>query len=185
MSLNYEFIAKAISNGKKLKKLFPVDNVNLLSEYKVSNFIGSEQIPRLNMRGVNAKIPAAMFFKDYRFLYCYETGELSDYLPSEMIELYNDERKFQMSYDVSFFDTFLVIDVYPRTIDSEFIVLTPCVGDGLGDVFDGMLAKSHVVGLFSSMSANANLKVSFLLEVDQVLECFRRGEMRKKFLGIF
>ncbi|MBR9857496.1 MAG: hypothetical protein GYB38_07300 [Gammaproteobacteria bacterium] len=185
MNLNHEFIAEAISNGKKLKKLLPVDNINLLSEYKVSDFIGSEKIPRLNMRGTNARIPAAMFFKDYRFLYCYETDEFSDFLPSEMIELYNDKRKYQMSYNVSFFDTFIVIDVSHRTIDSEFIVLTPCLGDGLGNVFNGMLVNSHVVGLFSLMSENANLKVSFILEVDQILECFRKGEMRKKFLGIF
>lgn len=92
---------------KTVKELIGA-KARFLSEYRMTNYVGSAQINEITLDGTRCKVSASNFFKDKAELLVTIEGE-----------------EYNKAFNVVLFDTFIVIEVAPYTLDTEFLVLVP------------------------------------------------------------
>lgn len=105
--LRRQKLEKATRGRKTVKELIGA-KARFLADYRMTNYVPSAQINDITHDGVRCKTPASVFFRDKAGL---------------LIAIAGDE--CNKPFDVILFDTFIVIEVAPRTLETEFLVLVP------------------------------------------------------------
>lgn len=105
--LHQEKLDKTIRRRKMVRKLIGA-GARFLADYRMANYVTSAQIFEIMLDGARCKAPASIFFRDKAgLLMTIEGGE------------------YNKPFDVVLFDTFIVIEVAPGTLETEFLVLVP------------------------------------------------------------
>ncbi|MFQ5995050.1 MAG: hypothetical protein ACE5K1_08130 [Acidiferrobacterales bacterium] len=102
-----ESVESAVRERRTIKELVG-DRARFLGEYRVTNHVKADQIGEIRIDGTRYKAPAATFFKD--------KGELLMTLEGDVVK---------KAYNVLLYDSFIVIEVAPRTQETNFLVLVP------------------------------------------------------------
>jgi hypothetical protein len=84
------------------------DRARFLADYRVANYVKSAQITDIKVDGVSAKAPASVFFRDRAVLLAEIEG-----------------KAYKQPFNVVLFDSFIVIELAPRTARASFLVLVP------------------------------------------------------------
>ncbi len=93
---------------RELVKVLTGGKTRILTDYRLSNHVKSEQIDDVKLNGARRKMPAETFFKDKAELLLNVIGA-----------------KHGKTFNVVLFDSFIVIEVAPGTPQTEFLVLIP------------------------------------------------------------
>lgn len=126
-----------------------------LADYRLANYVTSNQIGEIALDGVRCKAPASTFFRDKaELLLTIEGGE------------------HNQPFDVLLFDTFLVIEMAPRTLETRYLVLVPNFENKSGSYVVGgtfgPLASASVTDTVSAVNQSAG-HANLLAEAGNVL----------------
>ena len=135
--LQQQRLDQAISNRRMVSELIGT-SARFLADYRLANYVKPDQIHEISLDGVPCKAPAATFFKD--------KGEL-------LLAIEGDD--YDQSIDVALFDTFMVIEVAPRTLITRYLVLIPNFENKSGSYVIGTtvgpLASASVIDTVSAI----------------------------------
>jgi hypothetical protein len=135
--LQQQRLDQAISNRRMVSELIGT-SARFLADYRLANYVKPEQIHEISLDGVPCKAPAATFFKD--------KGEL-------LLAIEGDD--YDQPIDVALFDTFMVIEVAPRTLTTRYLVLIPNFENKSGSYVVGTtvgpLASASVIDTVSAI----------------------------------
>ncbi|MFQ5759907.1 MAG: hypothetical protein ACE5HM_02920 [Acidiferrobacterales bacterium] len=136
-SLQQQRLDQAISNRRMVSELIGT-SARFLADYRLANYVKPDQIHEISLDGVPCKAPAATFFKD--------KGEL-------LLAIEGDD--YNQPIDVVLFDTFMVIEVAPRTLTTRYLVLIPNFENKSGSYVVGTtvgpLASASVIDTVSAI----------------------------------
>ncbi len=135
--LQQQRLDQAISNRRMVSELIGT-SARFLADYRLANYVKPGQIHEISLDGVPCKAPAATFFKD--------KGEL-------LLTIEGDD--YDQPIDVALFDTFMVIEVAPRTLTTRYLVLIPNFENKSGSYVVGTtvgpLASASVIDTVSAI----------------------------------
>lgn len=135
--LQQQRLDQAISNRRMVSELIGT-SARFLADYRLANYVKPDQIHEISLDGVPCKAPAATFFKD--------KGEL-------LLAIEGDD--YNQPIDVVLFDTFMVIEVAPRTLTTRYLVLIPNFENKSGSYVVGTtvgpLASASVIDTVSAI----------------------------------
>jgi hypothetical protein len=184
MTLKHELVLDAITKHRPLGKLFESAAGRLLDDYVVRDYVTNENIPEINLNGVQAKCPASSFFKGHQYLMPIDIQELLQHFDSQLVGEYHAQKRFPLEYTIHFFDTFIVAEIMPRSLRTEFVVVSP-PNQGGDEILGGLMASTAVTALFSAISQDPGAQLALYVKLDELLEYFRTGLGKKKRFGIF
>ena len=148
--LQQQKLDRAISSRRMVSELIG-KSARFLADYRLANYVRPDQIDEISLDGVPCKAPAATFFKD--------NAEL-------LLAIEGDD--YGQPIDVALFDTFIVIEVAPRTLITRYLVLIPNFGNKSGsyvvDTTMGPLASASVIDTVSAIQ-QSNGRADLLAEV--------------------
>ncbi|MDH3671692.1 MAG: hypothetical protein OES46_11070 [Gammaproteobacteria bacterium] len=128
---------QAISHRRMVSELIGT-SARFLADYRLANYVKPDQIDEVNLNGMPCKAPAATFFKD--------KAEL-------LLAIEGDD--YDQPIDVALFDTFIVIEVAPRTLITRYLVLIPNFENKSGSYVVGTtmgpLASASVIDTVSAI----------------------------------
>ncbi|MEE9595941.1 MAG: hypothetical protein V3V96_04110 [Acidiferrobacterales bacterium] len=128
---------RAISNRRMVSELIG-RSARFLADYRLANYVKPDQIDEISLDGVPCKAPAATFFRD--------NAEL-------LLAIEGDD--YDQPIDVALFDTFMVIEVAPRTLSTRYLVLIPNFENKSGSYVVGTtvgpLASASVIDTVSAI----------------------------------
>lgn len=152
--LQQQRLDQAISNRRMVSELIGT-SAHFLADYRLANYVKPEQINEVSLDGVPCKAPAATFFKDKAELLLAVEG--TDY---------------DQPIDVALFDTFIVIEVEPRTLITRYLVLIPNFENKSGSYVVGAtvgpLASASVIDTVSAVQ-QAKGQADLLVEAAHLL----------------
>ena len=135
--LQQQKLDQAISNRRMVNDLIGT-SARFLADYRLANYVKPDQIDEISRDGVPCKAPAATFFKD--------KAEL-------LLAIEGDD--YDQPIDVALFDTFVVIEVAPRTLITSYLVLIPNFENKSGSYVVGTsvgpLASASVIDTVSAI----------------------------------
>ena len=135
--LQQQKLDQAISNRRMVNDLIGT-SARFLADYRLANYVKPDQIDEISLDGVPCKAPAATFFKD--------KAEL-------LLAIEGDD--YDQPIDVALFDTFVVIEVAPRTLITSYLVLIPNFENKSGSYVVGTsvgpLASASVIDTVSAI----------------------------------
>ncbi len=105
--LRQDKLDEAIRRRRMVRRLIG-PRARFLADYRVSNYVTPAQIYEVTLDGARSKAPAPIFFSDKAGLLMTIEGS-----------------QYDKPFDVVLFDTFVVIEVAPRTLQTQFLVLVP------------------------------------------------------------
>ncbi|SDG83306.1 hypothetical protein [Nitrosomonas sp. Nm132] len=184
MFLTHELINDAITKKIPIKKLFNSSIDKLLDNYVVSDYVIADHIPEIILNGGPAKESARFFFEKYRFLAKFDISNIL--VKYDFVSQYDVHKKFPYEFLINFFDTFIVVEIAPSTLHTEYVLISPNNKSGdnsLGQVLDGLTAATSIMALFSNLNPGA--QVALHIKIGQLLEYLRSGVGKKKRFGIF
>ncbi len=76
---------------------------------------------------------------------------------------------------MQFFDTFIVIEILPYTLETEFLIITPSVIEN-SELFTAMESSATITSLFTALSSDPVAKLGLYLAIDHLLEYLRTGK---------
>lgn len=184
MFFEFDLINHAIIRKKPIKNLISSTIGDLLDDYVVSDYVTTEHIPEIICDGNSAKESARRFFKKYRYIAKLDISAiLIKYDFSSQYQLF---KKFPHEFSVNFFDTFIVVEIEPNTLDTEYVVISPQIKNGnnsLDQRLEGVTAAISITSIYSSL--NPGGLVALHVKIGELLEYLRSGHGRKKRFGIF
>lgn len=152
--LQQQKLDQAISNRCMVNELIG-KNARFLADYRLANYVEADQINEISLDGVPCKAPAATFFKD--------KAEL-------LLAIEGDD--YDQPIDVALFDTFVVIEVAPRTLITSYLVLIPNFENKSGSYVVGTsvgpLASASVIDTVSAIQQSKG-QASLLAEAAHLL----------------
>jgi len=184
MILKSELVQKAVSKQRPIGRLFKSVAGELLDDYKVSDYITSERIPEAKLVGMSVKRSAEFYFENHRLIMSLRIDDLLKYYDANFVKEYHAQKRFPHNFFVHFFDTFVVTEILPYSLHTEFLIIAPIVSDD-NDIIGGTMAGIAVVSLCHGITEVPNSQISLYVTVDQLLEYLRTGLGRRKFFGIF
>jgi hypothetical protein len=135
--LQQQKLDQAINNRRMVNDLIGT-SARFLADYRLANYVKPDQINEISLDGVPCKAPAATFFKD--------KAEL-------LLAIEGDD--YDQPIDVALFDTFVVIEVAPRTLITSYLVLIPNFENKSGSYVVGTsvgpLASASVIDTVSAI----------------------------------
>jgi len=145
---------RAISNRRMVSELIG-RSARFLADYRLANYVKPDQIDEISLDGVPCKAPAATFFRDNaELLLAIEGGD------------------YDQPIDVALFDTFMVIEVAPRTLSTRYLVLIPNFENKSGSYVVGTtvgpLASASVIDTVSAIQ-QSNGQADLLAEAINLL----------------
>ena len=139
--LQQQRLDQAINNRRLVSELIGT-SARFLADYRLANYVKSNQIEEMKLDGVPCKAPAATFFKDKAELLLAIEG--ADY---------------GQPINVALFDTFIVIEVAPRTLIAQYLVLIPNFENKSGSYVIGTtvgpLASASVIDTVSAIQQSS------------------------------
>ena len=148
--LQQQKLDRAISSRRMVSELIG-KSARFLADYRLANYVRPDQIDEISLDGVPCKAPAATFFKD--------NAEL-------LLAIEGDD--YGQPIDVALFDTFIVIEVAPRTLITRYLVLIPNFENKSGSYVVGTtmgpLASASVIDTVSAIQ-QSNGRADLLAEV--------------------
>jgi len=145
---------RAISNRRMVSELIG-KSARFLADYRLANYVKPDQIDEIRLGGVPCKAPAATFFRD--------NAEL-------LLAIEGDD--YDQPIDVALFDTFMVIEVAPRTLSTRYLVLIPNFENKSGSYVVGTtvgpLASASVIDTVSAIR-QSNGQADLLAEAVDLL----------------
>ncbi|MCH6582193.1 MAG: hypothetical protein IH808_04130 [Proteobacteria bacterium] len=145
---------RAISNRRMVSELIG-KSARFLADYRLTNYVKPDQIDEISVDGVPCKAPAATFFRD--------NAEL-------LLAIEGDD--YDQPIDVALFDTFMVIEVAPRTLSTRYLVLIPNFENKSGSYVVGTtvgpLASASVIDTVSAIQ-QSNGQADLLAEAVDLL----------------
>ena len=152
--LQQQRLDQAISNRRMVSELIGT-SARFLTDYRLANYVKPDQIHEISLDGVPCKAPAATFFKD--------NAEL-------LLAIEGDD--YDQPIDVALFDTFMVIEVAPRTLITRYLVLIPNFENKSGSYVVGTtmgpLASASVIDTVSAIQ-QSNGQADLLAEAVDLL----------------
>ncbi len=145
---------RAISNRRMVSELIG-RSARFLADYRLANYVKPDQIDEISLDGVPCKAPAATFFRDNaELLLAIEGGD------------------YDQPIDVALFDTFMGIEVAPRTLSTRYLVLIPNFENKSGSYVVGTtvgpLASASVIDTVSAIQ-QSNGQADLLAEAVDLL----------------
>jgi hypothetical protein len=135
--LQQQRLDQAISHRRMVSELIGT-SARFLADYRLANYVKPDQIDEVNLNGMPCKAPAATVFKD--------KAEL-------LLAIEGDD--YDQPIDVALFDTFIVIEVAPRTLITRYLVLIPNFENKSGSYVVGTtmgpLASASVIDTVSAI----------------------------------
>lgn len=135
--LQQQRLDQAINNRRMVSELIGT-SARFLADYRLANYVKPDQIDEIRLGGAPCKTPAATFFKD----------------KAELL-LAIEGRDYGQPIDVTLFDTFIVIEVAPRTLMTRYLVLIPNFENKSGSYVVGAtvgpLASASVIDTVSAI----------------------------------
>ncbi|GEM_PF-3620016 len=145
---------RAISNRRMVSELIG-KSARFLADYRLANYVKPDQIDEISVDGVPCKAPAATFFRDNAELLLAIEGD-----------------GYDQPIDVALFDTFMVIEVAPRTLSTRYLVLIPNFENKSGSYVVGTtvgpLASASVIDTVSAIQ-QSNGQADLLAEAVDLL----------------
>jgi len=184
MILNRELLNDAIGKKRPIRKLFKTDTGNLLDDYVVGDYVTTDKIPALERDGNGAKVSASSFFEEHQHLMRFEVDDILKTFDAGFVKDYHKQKRFPFEYTINFFDTFIVAEIMPSSLTTEFVVISPLNG-GQTELMNDVTAFTVVTTLCTATSREHGLQLALYINVDQLLEYFRTGLGKKKLFGIF
>lgn len=184
MFFEYDLIHDAISRKKPIKNLFNSTVDGLLDGYVVSDYVTTKHIPEIKLNGNPAKESARFFFKKYRYIAKLDIS--NTLIKYDFGSQYQLIKKFPYEFSVSFFDTFIAVEIEPDTLDTEYVVISPQIKNGnssLEQRLEGVTAAISIISIYSSL--NPGGLVALHVKIGELLEYLRSGHGKKKRFGIF
>jgi hypothetical protein len=130
-------------------------SARFLADYRLANYVKPGQIDEISLDGVPCKTSAATFFRD--------NAEL-------LLAIKGDD--YDQPIDVVLFDTFMVIEVAPRTLSTRYLVLIPNFENKSGSYVVGTavgpLASASVIDTVSAIQ-QSNGQADLLAEAVDLL----------------
>jgi hypothetical protein len=152
--LQQQRLDQAISNRRMVGELIGT-SARFLADYRLANYVKPDQIDEISLNGVPCKAPAATFFKD----------------KAELL-LAIEGTNYDQPIDVALFDTFIVIEVAPRTLITRYLVLVPNFENKSGSYVVGTtvgpLASASVIDTVSAIQ-QSNGQAGLLAEAVDLL----------------
>lgn len=189
MILDHGMIYSAITNRTSLKELFKGSGMGSFSDYIIKDYVMTEHIPAVHVNGSEtktAKLLPADFYPQHQY---FSSLDLHNILINYRYHgEYSKRKKFKQEFLIHFFDTFILIELIPGSLETEFLMLAPDIevgDDQLQDRLMGMLAASSVSSLYLSISPDPSAIIGFYLKLGELLDILETGRKRKKFLGLF
>ena len=152
--LQQQRLNQAISSRRMVSELIGT-SARFLADYRLANYVKSDQINEISLDGVPCKAPATTFFKD--------KAEL-------LLAIEGDD--YHQPIDVVLFDTFMVIEVAPRTLITRYLVLISNFENKSGSYVVGTtvgpLASASVIDTVSAIQ-RSNGEAGLLAEAADLL----------------
>jgi hypothetical protein len=106
-----------------------------LGDYRLASYVKSSQIEDVSVDGTRCKAPASVFFKDKASLL-----------------LTVDGKKYKKPFNVILFDSFIVIEIAPHSLETKFLVLVPNFESKTGSyVLDAASPDSSVLDTLNAL----------------------------------
>lgn len=186
MILDNDLLMDSISNQKLIGKLIMSSVGKLLDDYKVNDYVSTDKIPEIKLDGTLMKSPASSFFERYQYITSFEIDEILSLVPSEFANEFKAHKRFPFPHTVHFFDTFIVSEIMPYSLETEFLIISPDNKESEGlDFISGMFSGGAITALFSAIARDPGAQLALYIKIDQLLEYLRTGQGRKKLFGIF
>ncbi len=96
-----------MAKSKTVRELIGA-GARFLGDYRVANHVKADQVEDVTLDGVRCKAPASRFFRD----------------KAKLLTMIDGSRHGK-AFNVVFFDTFMVIEMAPGTLNTSFLVLVP------------------------------------------------------------
>jgi hypothetical protein len=154
-----------------------------LDDFIVSDYVTTENIPQINLNGIDVKAVPSIFFKDCQYLTSIDINEILEGTNDDFVTAYKDERIFPYDFSIHFFDAFIVVDIFPRSMKTEFLVVAPLRKKiGIAQIMPGMAASIAMTSIFSTISSDPMAQVALYMKLDKLSEYLRSGAGKKKIL---
>lgn len=187
MLMKHELVLDAITKSRPIGKLFNSTVGNLLDDYVVSDYVTTDNIPEIKLNGNHpAKLDAQSFFDKHQYLMPIEIGDTLKKF--DFVNEYREQQVFPFEFIVHVFDTFIVIEIMPSSLKTEFVLLSPpnkTGDDVLGGIVGGLVAATSVAAIFYAISKEPRAEVGLYIKFGQLLEYLRTGLGKKKRFGFF
>lgn len=183
MILGHELILDAITKKRPVGKLFKSAVRTSLDDYFVSDYVTTDNIPKIILDGNPAKLDPRSFFEKHQYRMPIKIdGILKKF---NYVKGYQTQKKFAFDFVAHFFDTFIVIEIMPNSLEAEFIVLSPPNKFDDDNFAEGLMASTSIMAFLHGLTGEPGAQVALYMKVDQLLEYLRTGLGRKKRFGIF
>ena len=143
----------------------------LLDDYVVADYITSENIPEITVDGEPERLSVDEFFDGHRHLMRIIPEEILSHFDEEIGNEYEKHTGFPYPFVLHFFDTFLVIEINPTTLETEFVVMAP-MRPGEDDMMAALRVSIAITALVSSV-ANSSSQLPMCVRADEILEHLR------------
>lgn len=187
MLLKHDLVLDAITKSRPIGKLFNSTVGNLLDDYVVSDYVTTDNIPEIKLNGNHpAKLDAQSFYDKHQYLMPIEIGDTLKKF--DFVNEYREQQVFPFEFIVHVFNTFIVIEIKPYSLNTEFVLLSPVHkygNDGLEAILAGLMAAASVTGIFYAISKEPRAEVGLYIKIGQLLEYLRTGLGKKKRFGFF
>lgn len=185
MILNQKLVHEAISKKLPTKKLINKESRLLLDNFFVQDYVVTEKIPVATLDGLKMKLPPVIFYEKYQYQGEIETNEITKRLEEESLQFYDSKLFFPYEFSIHLFETFIAVEILPRTMQTEFLILSPSIKESGNPLFDGTVSSLEMTAISAGLSSGPIAYLAVKAEIDNILEYLRTGLGKKKKFGLF
>lgn len=174
-SLDFDKVLAMIERKIPLVKDQGNQPTELLSKFKIVDYVSSAQIDPIKLNGILTTPSASSYFTKDGHLHMFDFNPASpakEKSDEQFVKIYQEQRNFEHTFSFSVFDTFFVIEIYKPKNQSEFLVLAPdysSEGEAVETFMSGMLSKHDLLLLFDILNASRRNLCILALLIDDIL----------------